>query len=197
MTHCCKQTPEVMPMDRDEPLHPLAPVARALRKKRFDLATRLGYLSLLRNVAVMALLFFVAFTQVFLLTVASGTDMFPAILDGDVLLCYRLEREYRKDDVVVATVDDASVIGRVVARGGDNVDITPEGSLYVNGTEQKGEIAFYTYPGEASYPITVPQGCVYLLGDNRSNTVDSRDFGPVAETDVRAKVVSIFRKRGI
>ena len=184
-------------MDKTDPLHPLAPVARALRNRRIKLADRRGYLALLRNVAVMALLIWLAFTQVFLIVVASGTDMFPAILDGDVLLGYRLEPEYRKDDVVLARVDGAVVVGRVVARGGDSVNITPEGSLFVNGTEQKGEIPFYTCPGEASFPLTVPQNCVYLLGDNRTNTVDSRSFGPVAETDVLAKVVSIFRKRGL
>lgn len=123
--------------------------------------------------------------------------MFPAILDGDVLLGYRLEPGYKKDDVILARVKGDLVIGRVVAKGGDSVNITPEGSLYVNGTEQKGEIAFYTYPGKETYPITVPQNCLYILGDNRTNTVDSRNFGPVAEKDVLAKVVSIFRKRGL
>jgi signal peptidase I len=145
----------------------------------------------------MALLVYSVFSHVFLLAVATGADMYPAILDGDVLLCYRLEPEYRKDDVVVAQVDGATVIGRVVARGGDSVNITAEGSLFVNGTEQRGEIAFYTYPEGASYPLVVPEDCVYLLGDNRSNTVDSRSFGPVPLGDVQAKVVSLFRKRGI
>lgn len=197
MTRCWPSEAEVMPMDKTDPLHPLAPVARALRKKRLRLADQRGYLELLRNVAVLALLLWLAFSQVFLVTVASGTDMFPAVLDGDVLLGYRLEPEFRKNDVVLARVDGKTVVGRVVARGGDSVNITPEGSLFVNGTEEKGEIPFYTFPEQETFPLTVPQNCLYLLGDNRSNTVDSRSFGPVAEQDVLAKVVSIFRKRGL
>ena len=187
-----------MPMDDADALHPLGPVARALRKKRLSLATRRGYIALLRNVLILVLLVYLAFTQVFLLTVVSGADMFPAILDGDVLLGYRLEPEYRKNDVVVAELDGKTVIGRVVARGGDSVIITGEGSLFVNGTEQRGEIAFLTYPGQGQeYPFIVPPNCVYLLGDNRGDTLDSRTFGPVAETQIKAKVVAVFRKRGI
>lgn len=184
-------------MDNADSLHPLAPVAHALREKRLQLADQRGYLSLLRSVAVMVLVLWLAFSHVFLLTTATGTDMFPAVLDGDVLLGYRLEPRYRQNDVVITRVDGAMVIGRVVAIGGDSVSITPEGSLFVNGTEQKGEIPFFTFPGEETYPLAVPQNCVYLLGDNRTNTVDSRSFGPVARKDVLAKVISIFRKRSL
>ena len=43
------------------------------------------------------------FTQVFLLTQAKGSSMFPAVKDGDLLICYRLQKTYAKNDVVVYT----------------------------------------------------------------------------------------------
>ena len=184
-------------MENKAKLHPLWDAGELLRKRRFRLATRRGYLDLAKNVAVMAILVIIALTQVFYITIARGTDMFPAILDGDILLGYRMETKYLKNDVVICTVDGREVVGRVVAREGDSVNITQSGTLYVNGTEQTGEIAFPTNPGNQTYPYTVPQGCMYLLGDFRTNTTDSRDFGPVHTEDVKAKVVSVFRRRGI
>lgn len=184
-------------MANNENLHPLRDVERIIHDRRFRLATRRGYWDLAKNVLVMAALVAVALTQVFYITVAKGTDMFPAILDGDILLGYRMETKFLKNDVVVCTVDGKEVVGRVVAREGDNVNITESGTLFVNGTEQTGEIAFPTDPGNQTYPYTVPKGCVYLLGDFRTNTTDSRDFGPVPVQNIKAKVVSVFRRRGI
>ena len=184
-------------MKRDPNLYPLWEVKEEIRKKRYRLAARRGYLELGKNVAIMAVLLLVAFTQVFFITTAKGTDMYPAVLDGDILLGYRLTATYLKNDVVVCEVDGKEVVGRIVAREGDSVDITEDGTLYVNGTEQTGEIAFPTNPGAQTYPYTVPEGCVYLLGDYRTHTTDSRDFGPVEVKDIKAKVVNIFRRRGI
>lgn len=181
----------------DDSLHPLADVSEQIRKKRYRLATRRGYLELVKNIGIMAVLLWFALSQVFFITSASGTDMYPAILDGDIVLGYRLDKRYLKNDVVVCNVQGKEVIGRIVAREGDSVDITDEGTLFVNGTQQTGEIAFPTDPGKQTYPYTVPKGCVYLLGDYRTNTTDSRDFGPVSTADIKAKVVSIFRRRGI
>lgn len=184
-------------MENNANLHPFGDAGELLRKRRFNLATRRGYLDLAKNVAVMAILVSVALTQVFYITIARGADMYPAVLDGDILLGYRMETKFLKNDVVICTVDGKEVIGRVVARAGDNVNISEAGSLFVNGTEQTGEIAFPTMPGNQTYPYTVPEGCVYLLGDFRPKTTDSRDFGPVPVANIKAKVVSVFRRRGI
>lgn len=184
-------------MQSDQNLHPLSDVRREIRTNRENLMTRRGYLILLKNVVLMVIIFLIVFTHIFLVTTMTGTDMYPAILDGDIVLGYRLEKHYVKNDVVVCAVDGKTVIGRVVAREGDSVEMTEDGTLFVNGTEQTGEIDFPTYPGRQNCPYTVPDGCVYLLGDYRTNTRDSRTLGPVKETDIKAKVVSIFRRRGI
>lgn len=184
-------------MENNVNLHPLGDAGALIRKRRFNLATRRGYLELAKNAAVMAVLVMVALTQVFYVTIARGTDMYPAVLDGDILLGYRMETTFLKNDVVICTVDGKEVVGRVVAREGDSVNITESGTLFVNGTEQTGEIAFPTNPGNQTYPYTVPAGTVYLLGDYRTKTTDSRDFGAVPTANIQAKVVSIFRRRGI
>lgn len=184
-------------MKDDRNLYPLRDIRTQIRKKRYRLSVRQGYVELFKNFLIMVLLILIAFSQIFYITVANGTDMFPAIVDGDIVLGYRLDKNYVKNDVVVCKVNGRKIIGRVVAREGDSVNITEDGKLFVNGTQQTGEIAFITMPGKQTYPYMVPQGCVYLLGDHRMEATDSRNFGPVKEKDIKAKVVNIFRRRGI
>lgn len=178
-------------------LHPLRDVSKEIRIRRYQLATRQGYFALLTNVIIMVAVILVTFSLVFSISIAHGTNMYPAVLDGDIVFGYRLDRDFIKNDVVVCTVNGRQEIARVVAKEGDSVDITEDGLLYVNGTQQTGEIAFLTMPGGQQYPLTVPEGCVYLLGDYRPQTYDSRDYGPVEVKKVKAKVVCIFRRRGI
>lgn len=184
-------------MKTDTTLHPLAQIQSEIRYKRERLALKEGYLILLKNALIMLVIIFIAFTQIFYITVSNGTNMYPAILDGDIVFGYRLDTTYLKNDVVVCNINNKKVISRVVAKEGDSVEITKDGKLFVNGTEQTGEIAFPTKRGKQHYPYIVPKGCVYLLGDYRTHTTDSRNFGPVKKENIKAKVISIFRRRGI
>ena len=79
----------------------------------------------------------------------------------------------------------------------DVITIDDTGQLLVNGTPQTGEIAFPTYAkkGIKKYPYRVPKGCVFLLGDYRTQTKDSRDYGPIKMEDVKAKVITVLRRR--
>lgn len=184
-------------MNDNQSLYPFDDVSKLIKQKRYNLATKQGYISLLGNMAIMIALILISFSKIFLITIANGTDMYPAILDGDILLGYRLEKNYIKNDVVVCEINGEQIIGRVVAKEGDSVNITEDGKLFVNGTEQIGEIAFPTFPKEQTYPYIVPERCIYILGDYRTNTTDSRNFGSVQIEDVKAEVISILRKRGI
>ena len=88
--------------------------------------------------------------------------------------------------------------GRIIATGGDVVMMNEGGTLLVNGTPQSGEIMYPTYVrGNLEYPYRVPDGCVYILGDYRTNTKDSRDFGAIPLGDVMGKVITILRRRGL
>lgn len=184
-------------MNNNSSLHPLSDVKQEIKKRKYDLAVKRGYISLLRNMLIMAALIFIVFSYVFTITTVHGTGMFPALLDGDLLLGYRLETEYLKNDIVICDINGETVIGRVVAKAGDVVNITDDESLFVNGTEQKGEIVFMTNPKSGTFPYTVPENSIYILGDFRTDTFDSRDFGAVDLKNVKAEVVTVLRKRGI
>ena len=179
------------------PAKPMTP-AEVISLRRNRLAVREGYISLLGRVVFIAAAAWLLFSQVFLLMQARGTDMFPAVKDGDLLIGYRLQKDYEQENVVVYKRDGKSYVGRVVAKSGDYVSITDEGSLVVNGVVKSGEIMYPTYVREGvNYPYTVPENRVFILADYRTQAQDSRDFGAVELKDVQAKVITILRRRSL
>ena len=147
---------------------------------------------------VLAAAAWVLFTQVFLLTQAKGNSMFPAVKDGDLLICYRMQTTYAKNDIVVYTRDGKLRVGRILGRAGDLIALDDSGTLVVNGAVQSGEILYPTYAKDAlTYPYTVPDNSVFILGDYRTQSEDSRDFGAVSMDDVEAKVITLLRRRSL
>lgn len=172
--------------------------ADIITQRRNQALDRQGWFSLLGRVALIALAAWLLFTQVFLITQAGGNAMFPAVKDGDLIIGFRLQQEYAKNDVVVYTVDGQTHIGRIVARQTDVVTLDESGTLLVNGTTQTGEILYPTYAKEGlTYPYAVPEGHAFVLGDYRTQTEDSRDFGPIPIEAVEGKVITILRRRGL
>ena len=172
-------------------------IPEVIRRRRADIIIADGYRSLFFRVVVLILVLFILLTQVFGFHQVSGNEMFPAVKDGDLLLLYRIYSDYAKDDVVRYTAEGEVRLGRIVAREGDVVTITEEGSLQVNGTTQGGEIMYPTYAKEGiEYPYRVPEG-LFLLGDYRTQARDSRDFGPVPLDNIKGKVITIVRRRGV
>lgn len=169
----------------------------AARRER--LIIRDGYIGLLFRVALLAAAGWLLFTQVFLVTQNAGLGMFPALKDGDLMVVYRLQESFSRNDVVTYTAEKKRYVGRVMASGGDVVMIDEDGKFYVNETNITGEILYPTYASgtEIGYPYTVPQGSVFILGDYRTNTIDSREFGAIPLEDVEGKVISILRRRGL
>ena len=171
---------------------------RIITRRREQALDRSDFISLTVRLAVVVLAGWVLFTQVFLITQASGSAMFPSVKDGDLLIGFRLQQTYQKGDVVIYHQDGNIRVGRICANSTDYVDIDEEGVLLVNGTVQSGEILYPTYAKEGlTYPVQVPQGCVFILGDYRTQSQDSRDFGPVPLDNVQAKVITILRRRGL
>ena len=167
-------------------------IAGRLESVRFR--SELG--SLLVRILFVGAVAYLLFTQVFLIAQVKGQNMFPSVKDGDLIIAFRLQKEYAKGDIVVCTVDGQPYVGRIAANQGDNINMSDSGSLTVNGTTQGGEIIYPTYAREPlTYPFHVPDGSVFLLGDYRTASQDSRDFGPVPYDQVQGKVITILRRR--
>jgi signal peptidase I len=114
-----------------------------------------------------------------------GTSMMPSLSDQERIFInkfvYRIEPIQRGDIVVFRYPFDPqkSFIKRVIGLAGDRVRIA-EGRVYVNGSMLSEDYVPFAYKDVVSYPeIVVPDHSYFVLGDHRSRSNDSRDFGPV------------------
>ncbi len=123
--------------------------------------------------------------------------MYPAAKDGDLVVFYRLDKDYEARDLIVLEVDGAKEVRRVVAVAGDNVDFE-NGMLVINGIPRR-EPGIYEKSEKflkgIEFPIQVPEGKVFVLGDARENSKDSRIYGTVDIKNTYGTVIMIVRRR--
>ncbi len=124
-----------------------------------------------------------------------GTSMMPGLEDQERIFVnkfvYRWEPIQRGDIVVFRYPRDTSksYIKRVVAIAGDRIRVD-DGQVFVNGQALDEEYVPSEYADARSYPeITVPSNSYFVLGDHRTMSNDSRDFGPVNERFIYGKAV--------
>lgn len=124
-----------------------------------------------------------------------GGSMEPGLQDQERIfinkLAYRLENIQRGDIIVFRYPRDPrkSFIKRVVGLPGDHVRVF-DGHVYLNGRSIPEPYVPEEYLDSRSYPeINVPTGSYYVLGDHRSMSNDSRDFGPVPRGNIYGKAV--------
>jgi len=84
-------------------------------------------------------------------------------------------------------------VKRIIGLPGDVIDIRADGSVYINGEkENKAYVRGLTPPRGMDYPITVPENCLFVMGDNREASKDSRDFGCISIKSVEGKAVFVL-----
>jgi signal peptidase I len=127
-----------------------------------------------------------------------GTSMLPMLEDQDRLfinkLAYRVGEIHRGDVVVFLYPHDheKSYIKRVIALPGDDLKID-HGQVYVNGTPIKEQYVPKQFTDDRSQPeMTVPQHEYFVMGDHRSISSDSRDFGPVDRELIYGKAAFVY-----
>ncbi len=130
-----------------------------------------------------------------------GTSMLPGLEDQERIFInkfvYRWDPIERGDIVVFHYPRDPakSYIKRVIAVEGDRVRID-EGRVFVNGEQLAEPYVPAEYADFRSYPeIKVPAHSYFLLGDHRTSSSDSRDFGPVAQRYIYGKAVFVYWPR--
>lgn len=166
------------------------------KKKRMPLLLRFFI-----KLSLLSLVLILVFSYVLGVRIYHGNRMHPFLMDGDLLITYKLDA-YQVGDVVVYRNPVSGEIGlsRIVAVGGQAVEITELGALLVDGYSPPEQVFYATKPLEGSelrYPCPVPENAFFLLDDYREIGLDSRAFGPVPADALLGKVVYVLRRRGI
>ena len=149
---------------------------------------------------VIAFLFGAFVAEVYI--VPSGS-MLETIQEGDRLVGEKVSFHFREPEAgEVVTFDDpiqpgTTLIKRVIATEGQTVDLR-DGVLYIDGLAQDEDYTLgkpsepLQTPYGITYPYTVPDGCIWVMGDNRTNSKDSRYFGAVPVSNVTSRATFIF-----
>lgn len=174
-------------------------MGRFIGKNLIDLAKEerrdrlLGQITLIVVIGIIFLFLFLK-TQVFLAVTVQGSSMENTLNSGDFLFANR-QRTAKRGDIVVVydqNVNPEPIIKRVVAVGGDTI-WTENGFVYLKTTDSEGNAVterldeyYVKTQGVTNMheQVTVPEGFVFVLGDNRQVSSDSRAFGVVNSNSI-------------
>ena len=151
-----------------------------------------------------ALVLVLVFSFFFRIIQVDGSSMVPTLVNGDKLIVLGAGYTPQRGDVVIVdsyTSYGKPLVKRVIAKGGDTISIDYDaGTVEVNGELlQEDYIAAPTHLGyDVEFPYTVPEavprGDLWVMGDNRNESLDSRSsyVGCIDERDILGKVLLCF-----
>ena len=145
----------------------------------------------------------IIFVLLFRIVIVSGSSMYSTLWDGDWLLVTgsALYNHPEYGDIIVASKDSFNsgepIIKRVIATEGQTVDIDFDaGIVYVDGVALEEEYTYTPTNVEEGivFPITIAEGCIFAMGDNRNGSRDSRDpsIGMIDKREILGKALFLL-----
>lgn len=162
---------------------------KRIKHKREYFKMLKGTVVSLLAVAATAVLISMLFMPVLKVT---GSSMEPTLSDGQLVLCLN-NKNFHTGDVVAFYYNNKILLKRVIAVAGDVISISEDGSVTVN-----NELIAEPYITDKSkgkcdieFPYQVPDNRIFVMGDHRSTSVDSRSsvIGCISEEDIVGKVI--------
>ena len=168
--------------------------------KKYD-GLKYGWLRDAKKFLVLLAILLIAFRLIIGFSFVKGDSMLPTLKESNLVLYTRINAEYRRGDVVSVRIPSGEYyVKRIIALGGDTVELK-DGKVYVNGALLEEPYAagetWEQTSGIVRYPYTVQDGQIFVMGDNRSVSMDSRNFGAVGERQIKGKIQFCVGKKFI
>ena len=159
---------------------------RYQRRYRTVLKSTVYTLITVAAVAVLAATLWLPVLQIY------GSSMTPTLQDGEILFSLKTD-DLEQGDIVAFYYNNKILVKRVIAGAGDWVDIAEDGTTYVNGEVLEEPYLIEKALGDCDLelPYQVPDSRVFVMGDHRSTSVDSRSsvVGCVAQEQIVGKII--------
>lgn len=158
--------------------------------RKYD-GLKYGWLKDGKKFLLLFVLVFLLFRFVIGFSFVKGNSMEPTLHSGELVLYSRLYGRCERGDVVSVKIPSGEYyVKRIIAVSGDTIDIR-DGQVYIN--DQLLEEPYIDgetleKEGRIRYPFTVRNKQIFVMGDNREDSMDSRSFGVVGERQVKGKI---------
>ena len=164
-------------------------------KKRIILREILAYTIVVLTAVILATLVRIFMFEPF---IVPSPSMEPTFKVGDKVIIIKIAYKFGsidRGDIVAfhSSLEGKDLVKRAVAVGGDEITLTSEGEIFING--EKITESYLPAGQNVSYnnqTVTLGEDEVFVMGDNRNNSFDSRYFGAIPEKDVFGKFMIIY-----
>lgn len=157
---------------------------------RYD-SLKYGWLMDAKKFILLLIVMFLALRLVIGFSFVNGDSMEPSLHSGELVMYLRVNQDYRKGDVVSVRIPSGEYyVKRIIALEGDLLDIK-DGKVYLNGELlDEPYIMGETLEQSAAihYPFRLQKGQIFVMGDNREVSMDSRNFGVVGKGQIKGKL---------
>lgn len=134
-------------------------------------------------VMLLIVLFVASFEQVI------GPSMYPTLKEGNVILVNKLSTKFgtfKRNEIIVLKHDDKHMIKRIIGLPGEHIEYK-NNTLYINGEAYKEKFLEESQISKDYDTGVIPDGKYFVLGDNRVNSLDGKDFGLIDKSEIIGK----------
>lgn len=141
--------------------------------KKTKILTKSIIIFIITAILISIIVFFIIFVKVYKI---HGSSMNPTLYQDDYVFCLK-SSNIKRGDIVSFAGETTFVIKRVIGLPGETIDITEDGTVIINDTPIEEEYITNKAKGdvELTLPYKIPQNSYFVLGDNRGDSLDSRN----------------------